>query len=360
MDRPARGLPRRGRGPAHALAARGTPALVGCHVSHVYPTGACLYFTYLARAEAGAELEQWGAAKTAASDALVAAGGTITHHHAVGRDHAPWLRAEVGELGVDLLRAPRRADPTGIMNPQNASATPCTGLRLVRSHRAKPLRARWRTARPHRAARRPARGDVDLSRTRRTRFIRRNHRCDYLRRLHRLGCRLIRHGRCALCSRALRGAGGAFAATASLLTPTFEPVPRTAMINVAAAAEPVKNRHAATAHGIHARRAGRGASALQLAGAGANRPSRDQRRQRRVDRARRRFRRIVERGVAQRLRELATRGRTARARAHVRASSARSASLARRARRGRSSARDECRAASRLPDVEFGEATDWR
>jgi alkyldihydroxyacetonephosphate synthase len=100
------------------LAARGTPALVGCHISHLYPTGASLYFTYLARAEPGAELEQWQAAKAAASDALVAAGATITHHHAVGRDHAPWLGAEVGELGLELLRAARaRLDPDGIMNP---------------------------------------------------------------------------------------------------------------------------------------------------------------------------------------------------------------------------------------------------
>ena len=110
----------RGAGAAlrRTLAARGTPALVGCHISHVYPTGASLYFTYLARAEPGAELEQWRAAKAAASDALVAAGATITHHHAVGRDHAPWLGAEVGELGLELLRAARaRLDPDGIMNP---------------------------------------------------------------------------------------------------------------------------------------------------------------------------------------------------------------------------------------------------
>jgi alkyldihydroxyacetonephosphate synthase len=107
------------------LAARGTPALVGCHVSHVYATGASLYFTYLARAEAGAELEQWRAAKTAASDALVAAGATITHHHAVGRDHAPWLGAEVGELGLELLRAAKaRLDPDGIMNPGKLVAPP--------------------------------------------------------------------------------------------------------------------------------------------------------------------------------------------------------------------------------------------
>ncbi|MEA2466086.1 MAG: alkyldihydroxyacetonephosphate synthase, partial [Thermoleophilaceae bacterium] len=58
------------------------------------------------------------AAKTAAMDAIVAHGGTITHHHAVGRDHAPWMAAEIGEVGVAALRAVKeRLDPTGIMNP---------------------------------------------------------------------------------------------------------------------------------------------------------------------------------------------------------------------------------------------------
>jgi alkyldihydroxyacetonephosphate synthase len=100
------------------LAARGTPPLVGCHVSHLYPTGASLYFTFLARSERGGELEQWRAAKSAAGEAIVAAGATITHHHAVGRDHAPWLAAEIGDLGLEVLRAAKaRLDPTGIMNP---------------------------------------------------------------------------------------------------------------------------------------------------------------------------------------------------------------------------------------------------
>ncbi len=101
-----------------SLATRRTPALVMCHLSHVYPSGASLYFTVLARQEAGDALEQWSAAKTAASKAIVAAGATITHHHAVGREHLPWVRDEVGELGVELLRAAKeRLDPSGIMNP---------------------------------------------------------------------------------------------------------------------------------------------------------------------------------------------------------------------------------------------------
>ncbi len=103
---------------AGALHAQGTPPLVMCHVSHAYPDGASLYFTFLARRRAGAEIEQWRAAKAAASEAIVAAGGTITHHHAVGRDHAPYMRAEVGEVGLAALRALKeRLDPGGIMNP---------------------------------------------------------------------------------------------------------------------------------------------------------------------------------------------------------------------------------------------------
>jgi alkyldihydroxyacetonephosphate synthase len=101
-----------------ALGERGTPPVVMCHVSHLYPSGASLYFTFFAAQEEGSELEQWQAAKSAATDAIVAAGGTITHHHAVGRDHAAWLEREIGPLGVELIRAAKeRLDPTGIMNP---------------------------------------------------------------------------------------------------------------------------------------------------------------------------------------------------------------------------------------------------
>jgi alkyldihydroxyacetonephosphate synthase len=98
--------------------ALGERSIVMCHVSHAYADGASLYFTFFARARRGEELEQWRSAKTAACDAIVATEGTITHHHAVGRDHAPYMRAEVGELGLDALRAVKeRLDPAGIMNP---------------------------------------------------------------------------------------------------------------------------------------------------------------------------------------------------------------------------------------------------
>jgi alkyldihydroxyacetonephosphate synthase len=101
-----------------ALGERGTPPIVGAHISHLYPSGASLYFTFLARREPGAEIEQWRAAKSAATAAIVATGGTVTHHHAVGVDHAPWMADEVGDLGVEVLRAAKaRLDPVGIMNP---------------------------------------------------------------------------------------------------------------------------------------------------------------------------------------------------------------------------------------------------
>jgi alkyldihydroxyacetonephosphate synthase len=101
-----------------ALAAGGSQSIVACHVSHLYPSGASLYFTFMARAQPGSELDQWRMAKEAASRAIVENGGTITHHHAIGRDHLPWMRDEVGELGLEILRAAKeRLDPHGIMNP---------------------------------------------------------------------------------------------------------------------------------------------------------------------------------------------------------------------------------------------------
>jgi alkyldihydroxyacetonephosphate synthase len=104
-----------------SLAESGTPALVLCHISHVYPTGASLYFTVVAgqRGSSTAEvIEQWRRAKTAASAAIMATGGTITHHHAVGADHRPWMVDEIGEIGVRVLRAVKESlDPAGILNP---------------------------------------------------------------------------------------------------------------------------------------------------------------------------------------------------------------------------------------------------
>jgi alkyldihydroxyacetonephosphate synthase len=98
--------------------ALGERTLVLCHVSHLYPSGASLYFTVLTGQRAGQEAEQWRNAKAAALEAMLAHGATITHHHAVGRDHAPWLGQEIGALGVATLQAAKdRLDPQHVMNP---------------------------------------------------------------------------------------------------------------------------------------------------------------------------------------------------------------------------------------------------
>jgi alkyldihydroxyacetonephosphate synthase len=101
-----------------SLRACGTPGVAMCHVSHLYETGASLYFTLLAPQREGAEIAQWHAVKVAASGAILDGGGTITHHHAVGRDHTPWMRRELGGDSLRALRALKtELDPTGIMNP---------------------------------------------------------------------------------------------------------------------------------------------------------------------------------------------------------------------------------------------------
>jgi alkyldihydroxyacetonephosphate synthase len=91
---------------------------VTCRFTHVYPDGPAPYFTFLAPARRGEELDQWEAVKTAASDAVIEAGGTITHHHAVGRDHRPWYDRQRPEPFAAALRGAKAAvDPAGILNP---------------------------------------------------------------------------------------------------------------------------------------------------------------------------------------------------------------------------------------------------
>jgi alkyldihydroxyacetonephosphate synthase len=100
-----------------SLGEQGTPPLILCHISHVYPAGASLYFT-VACAELDDPVGQWREAKAAASEAILAAGGTISHHHGVGADHRQWYGREIGELGIEALRAVKSAlDPAGILNP---------------------------------------------------------------------------------------------------------------------------------------------------------------------------------------------------------------------------------------------------
>jgi alkyldihydroxyacetonephosphate synthase len=89
-----------------------------CRFTHVYPDGVAPYFTVLAPATHGTQLERWADVKEAASDALIAAGGTITHHHAVGRDHRPWYAQQRPDLFAEALRAAKRTlDPGAVLNP---------------------------------------------------------------------------------------------------------------------------------------------------------------------------------------------------------------------------------------------------
>jgi alkyldihydroxyacetonephosphate synthase len=91
---------------------------VTCRFTHVYPDGPAPYYTILAPARRGSELEQWAEVKAAASEALIEAGGTITHHHAVGRDHRPWYdRQRPGPFAEALRGAKAAVDPTGALNP---------------------------------------------------------------------------------------------------------------------------------------------------------------------------------------------------------------------------------------------------
>jgi alkyldihydroxyacetonephosphate synthase len=100
-----------------ALTEAGTPPLVMCHISHVYENGASLYFTVVS-AQGDDPVAHWAPAKRAANRAILAAGGTISHHHGVGTDHRDWYVREAGPLGIEALRAvKRRLDPTGLLNP---------------------------------------------------------------------------------------------------------------------------------------------------------------------------------------------------------------------------------------------------
>jgi alkyldihydroxyacetonephosphate synthase len=91
---------------------------VSCRFTHVYPDGVAPYFTVLAPAIRGSEVEQWDEVKAAVSEALINAGGTITHHHAVGRDHRPWYdRQRPAPFAAALRAAKAELDPAAILNP---------------------------------------------------------------------------------------------------------------------------------------------------------------------------------------------------------------------------------------------------
>ncbi len=95
----------------------GSPRL-SCRFTHVYPDGPAPYYTVLCPAKRGGEVEQWDEVKVAVSETVIATGGTITHHHAVGRDHRPWYDRQRPDPFAEALRAAKRAvDPAGVLNP---------------------------------------------------------------------------------------------------------------------------------------------------------------------------------------------------------------------------------------------------
>jgi alkyldihydroxyacetonephosphate synthase len=101
-----------------ALAEQCGGGTLACRFTHVYPDGPAPYYTFLGRGRPGEELAQWAEIKRAAAEAVLAAGGTITHHHAVGRVHRPFYDRERPEPFAQALRAAKAAlDPAGILNP---------------------------------------------------------------------------------------------------------------------------------------------------------------------------------------------------------------------------------------------------
>jgi alkyldihydroxyacetonephosphate synthase len=92
--------------------------LISCRMTHVYPDGAAPYYTFIAPAAPGEQLRAWQALKDAASEIVVEAGGTITHHHAVGREHRPQWKKQRPQLFGEALHAVKTTlDPDGMMNP---------------------------------------------------------------------------------------------------------------------------------------------------------------------------------------------------------------------------------------------------
>ncbi|MFE1234469.1 FAD-binding oxidoreductase [Streptomyces sp. NPDC058745] len=99
------------------LTEAGTPPLVMCHISHTYENGASLYFTVVS-AQGEDAVAHWEPVKRAANDAILAAGGTISHHHGVGTDHRDWYAREIGPLGIRVLQAVKaEVDPSGVLSP---------------------------------------------------------------------------------------------------------------------------------------------------------------------------------------------------------------------------------------------------
>jgi alkyldihydroxyacetonephosphate synthase len=103
---------------SEAFSAHGRPGYLGCHVSHTYATGACLYFTWAVRPDPGQEIVQYNGYKRLVTNTFLAQGGALSHHHAIGIEHRPWMREELGPTGIRALRGLKTTlDPDGIMNP---------------------------------------------------------------------------------------------------------------------------------------------------------------------------------------------------------------------------------------------------
>eukprot|EP00996_Jenningsia_fusiforme_P002422 NODE_3251_length_1015_cov_9.246377_g2989_i0.p1 GENE.NODE_3251_length_1015_cov_9.246377_g2989_i0~~NODE_3251_length_1015_cov_9.246377_g2989_i0.p1 ORF type:complete len:299 (+),score=52.88 NODE_3251_length_1015_cov_9.246377_g2989_i0:56-898(+) len=99
-------------------ASQGTRGWVGCHISHQYATGACLYFTYCGTQRDKQDMEIFLKLKQAAMGAILRHGGGLTHHHGIGYEHVPWMNEYLGRRSVDILRAVKKqVDPKGLCNP---------------------------------------------------------------------------------------------------------------------------------------------------------------------------------------------------------------------------------------------------
>jgi alkyldihydroxyacetonephosphate synthase len=108
-----------------SILASGIRPWTGCHVSHTYQTGASLYFTFGFRQHAGHEMEQYLCAKRAVQQSFMDCGATVSHHHAVGTEHLPWLAADISPVGINAVGAIKRAlDPGNILNPGRLQPSP--------------------------------------------------------------------------------------------------------------------------------------------------------------------------------------------------------------------------------------------
>jgi len=102
----------------NAISSLGSKGFVQTHVSHTYNEGASLYYTFVAKTMPGQELRQWNTIKKAASDTIIKNNGTISHHHGIGIDHAPWIKGEHGKEGVEVIKKLKEHfDPEKVLNP---------------------------------------------------------------------------------------------------------------------------------------------------------------------------------------------------------------------------------------------------